>query len=251
MESLRIDPKYIVTRRRLSGLFATLGLEKEALDIYDPPMPFVLRWLGNRENAVTLAQTRVAEDPMSVGNRREYGLALASAGDCNRAQPILEEMRQRSDGRVTSAGYFGIGEAVGLFACRRAIGENADDIVAAIRDNVRRYREAGVTKADSLHHAVSVDYEEGLAEFLTGEREKGLALIAQSVEDGFFIPPNEAYLQPIYDDPGFASIRAVQEARQERERNRFLAIVCNDNPYSAVWQPAEGTCEQFQAAHGK
>jgi hypothetical protein len=23
------------------------------------------------------------------------------------------------------------------------------------------------------------------------------------------------------------------------------AIVCTDNPYAAVWQPAEGTCETF------
>jgi hypothetical protein len=27
--------------------------------------------------------------------------------------------------------------------------------------------------------------------------------------------------------------------------NRFLAIVCTDNPYKEVWQPAEGTCERF------
>ena len=47
----------------------------------------------------------------------------------------------------------------------------------------------------------------------------------------------------LYDDPGFAPIRASQEARQARERERFLAIVCPDNPYAAVWQPAEGTCE--------
>jgi hypothetical protein len=57
-------------------------------------------------------------------------------------------------------------------------------------------------------------------------------------------------LQALYDDPGFAPILATQEARQVRERNKFLAIVCNDNPYAAVWQPAEGTCEQFAAVGG-
>jgi hypothetical protein len=40
-------------------------------------------------------------------------------------------------------------------------------------------------------------------------------------------------------------IRAGQEARQARERNKFLAIVCTDNPYEKVRQPTEGTCEQF------
>jgi hypothetical protein len=93
----------------------------------------------------------------------------------------------------------------------------------------------------------SVDFEEGLAAYLAGERGKGLALIARAVEDGYFILPNEAYLQTLYDDPGYAPIRAAQEARQARERNRFLTIVCNDNPYADVWQPAEGTCKKFAA----
>ncbi len=52
----------------------------------------------------------------------------------------------------------------------------------------------------------------------------------------------------LYDDPGYAPIRASQAARQVRERNRFLAIVCTDNPYEAVWQPAEGTCERYAEA---
>ena len=98
---------------------------------------------------------------------------------------------------------------------------------------------------------VSVDYEEGLAAYLSGERESGLALIAKAVEDGFFILPNEAYLQVLYDDPGFAPIRESQEARQAREREKFLAVVCTDNPYADYWQPAEGTCERFAAASGK
>jgi hypothetical protein len=86
--------------------------------------------------------------------------------------------------------------------------------------------------------------------YLAGEREQGLVLIAKAADGGFFILPNEAYLQTLYDDPGFAPILASQEARQTRERNRFLAIVCTDNPYAAVWQPAEGTCERFAAEGG-
>ncbi len=93
-------------------------------------------------------------------------------------------------------------------------------------------------------------YEEGLAAYLAGEREKGLALIAKGADDGYFIPQREAYLQALYDDPGFAPIRAMQEARQARERDRFLTIACTENPYAAVWQPAEGTCERFAAVGG-
>jgi len=81
-----------------------------------------------------------------------------------------------------------------------------------------------------------------------GEREKGFALIDQSVEDGFFIPQKEAYLQELYDEPAFAPIKAKQEARMARERERFLSIVCTDNPYAVVWQPSPGTCERIAAA---
>ena len=121
-------------------------------------------------------------------------------------------------------------------------------LIAAIRDNVRRYREAdmkgtGVTGPTFL--MFDVDYEEGIAAYLAGEHERGLALIASAVENGFFVLQKEAYLQDLYDDPGFAPIREMQEARQTRERNKLLTIVCNDNPYEAVWQPAEGTCERF------
>jgi len=138
-----------------------------------------------------------------------------------------------------------------LIAIRRDAGEEAGvgELVAAMRDNVRRYREAGIIRVYSFYH--SVDYEEGLAEYLAGEREKGLALIAKAAEDGFYIRPNQAYLQVLYDDPGFAPIRASQEARQAREREKFLAVVCTDNPYADYWQPAEGTCERFAAASGK
>jgi TolB-like protein len=245
---LRI-PGNSISERRLSWQFALIGLERESLTISDNLQPFVLRWLGNPNDAVKTAEVRLAEAPESLTALGDFGLALASAGDYERARPILEEVWQRLGGRVTCC-RFPAHSAVALIVIRRGAGDEAGvaELVAAIRDNVRRYRDAGMTRADSLHHGVSIDYEDGLAEFLTGEREKGLELIAKAVEDGFYIPLHEAYLQVLYDDPGFAPIRAMQEARQKRERNRFLAIVCDDNPYEAVWQPAEGTCERFAAA---
>lgn len=84
-----------------------------------------------------------------------------------------------------------------------------------------------------------------------GKRERRLAVIAKGPENRYVILPRQAYLQVLCDDPGFAAIRARQEARQARERQRLLAIVCNDNPYVALWQPAEDTCGRFAAAGGK
>ena len=228
--------------------FAVIGLEKEALAISESPQLVVLRTLGKPEDAITTAQARLAEDPESLNARSELGLALASAGDYVRARPILEQMWQRSGGRVAGR-LFQFDDAAALIDIRRADGEEAKvgELIAAIKDDVRRNREAGIIRA---RLCCSVDYEEGLAAYLAGERERGLALIAKGLEDGYFIPPKEAYLQVLYDDPGFAPIRASQEARQRRDRDRFLDIVCTDNPYAAVWQPEEGTCEQFAATVG-
>ena len=254
LDACRINPEWSKNKFALARRLARIDLEKEALAIIEVAGPmarlsYVLRMLGRPGDAVTAAEAVFAEDPISLDARRDLGLALASAGEYARARPILEEMWQRSGGRITGGGLFPIDAAAALIAIRRAAGEETEvgELLAAIRDNVRRFREAGMTRVNMYWNNKSADYEEGLADYLAGEREGGLALIAKAVEDGLIVLPGEAYLKVLYDDPGFAPIRASQEARQARERDRVLAIVCTDNPYAAVWQPAEGTCERFAA----
>ena len=106
---------------------------------------------------------------------------------------------------------------------------------------MRRLREAGIT--GSFDSYWDVNYEDGLAAYLSGERKRGLELIAKGVENGLYVPPSEAYLQTLYDDLEFAPILARQEARQTGEHQKVLAVVCADNPYAAVWQPLPETCE--------
>jgi TolB-like protein/Flp pilus assembly protein TadD len=248
LDALRIDPEFTRVKVGLSYHLAILGLEKEALAIFEQARPVVLSYVGKRQDAVTMAEARAAEDPNSPQARHDLGLALAGAGDYARARPILEELWQQSGGRVSKrADLFQTISAAALIDIRRDAGDEAEvgELVAAIRDNVRRYKEAGVV-GDG--RTFGVDYEEGLASYLSGDRERGLALLDKGTEGGVYIPPNEAYLQALYDDPGFAPILARQEARQAREREKVLAIVCTDNPYEAVWQPAEGTCERIVAA---
>jgi TolB-like protein/DNA-binding winged helix-turn-helix (wHTH) protein len=247
LDALRIDPEQTPTRRNLSSEFAAIGLGKEALAISEGPNPRALSWLGKHEDAVRAAEARLTEDPLSLIAHRDLALALADAGDFVRARPILEEMWQKSGERISRDGAFPANAAAASIVIWREAGDEAavSEFVAALKDNARRAREAGIVK-NSLYF--SADYEEGLADYFAGERERGLALIARAAEDGFFIPPNAAYLKVLFDDPGFGPILASQEARQVREREKFLAIVCSDNPYAAVWQPAEETCEQFAAA---
>lgn len=242
LDSLRIDPNRSRAWEQLRTNFAHIGLEKEALAISDAKWSVYLTVLGRHGEAVKTEEASLAEDPIDFRARRRLGMALAGAGEYERARPILEDIWQISGGRVTRDGLFHAETAAALIAIRRDAGEEAEvgELIAAIRDNVRRYRKADITRG--------VDYQEGLAAYLAGEHERGLALISKAVEGGVFVEPWEAYLQGLYDDPGFAPIRAKQEARQAREREKFLDIVCTDNPYASFWQPVEGTCEQYSAA---
>jgi hypothetical protein len=195
--------------------------------------------LGRPLDAVSRAEALRTKNPTISFYTIELGRTLAAAGEYARAKPILEKMWQQYDRRITTGYSFTIEEATALIASRLNAGEEASvgELLAAIKDNVRRYRETGLVG--------DADYEEGIYAYLSGERERGLALIARAAEDGYFILPNEAYLQTLYDDPGFVPIMSGQQDRQSRERKRFLNIVCTDNPYAAVWQPAERTCERF------
>jgi TolB-like protein len=236
----------------LPSAFALIGLGQEALAIADSaPSAYTLQVLGRPIDAVATVQKYLIEDPINLRYRRNLALALAASGDYAGARPLLEESWRLSNWRVTlgTTGAFWVDHAAALIAIRREAGEvsGIDELLAAIRDNVRRYREAGITTAGNPAIGGVADYEEGLADLLSGERRGGLTLIAKAAEDGSFILPNEAYLKTLYDDPGFASILAGQEARQTRERNRFLSVVCNNNPYADVWQPAEETCDRFTA----
>ena len=249
LKALQIAPERVAYRDHLSVQFAVIGLEKEALAVSEKIHPDVLNILGRPEEAITIAEEDLAANPDFVAARFQLGMVSAAMGDYDNAGPILEEMWQRSLELVTGWGMFNVDHAAALIAIRRDSGDDAgvEEILAAISDNVRRYREAGMIRAFWLY---SADYEEGLTAFLRGERDRGLALIAKGMEDGYFISSRKAYLQPLYDDPNFALILTGQEERQTRERNHFLSIVCTDNPYADVWQPAEGTCESYAAEGG-
>lgn len=247
LDALLIEPEWGSLRRSLAMEFATIGLERESLSITETPQATALVMLGRNSDAVIAAEP---ENTGFISADAFLAHIQASAGDHRSARPVLEEVWQSSGRRVTRQGEFRVSSAAALIAILRAANANADIdvLITAIKDNVRRYRENDMTGTGitgPTHAMYNVDYEEGIADYLAGDHERGIALIAKAAENGFFIPLQNAYLQTLYDDPDFAPILASQNARQARERNRFLSVVCNDNPYETVWQPAEGTCEQF------
>ena len=243
LDDLSIIPGDLRAKGLLSWSFLAIGLEQEARAINDSPDSSFLLAIGRPLEAIAAAEALLAEGRPNISfARRSLGMAFAATGDFARARPLLEDSWQHHGRRIT-VGVFGLESAAALIAIRRDAGDDtgAAELLAAIRDDVRRLREAGFVTVSYI----STDYEEGLAVYLAGEREKGLALIARASEDGYFIWPNKAYLKEFYEDPGFAPILANQAARQLRERERFLEIVCYDNPYEDFWQPTEGTCKQF------
>ena len=241
LDSLRYNTDSAATTD-LAFWFAVIGLEKEALALFEIPPPFIFTFMGMPEEEIAAAEARLANGALGLYGRLAFGRALADAGEYTRAKDQLEKSWHENNTLVTSE-YFTAEAAMALIAVRRNVGDEAGvgELRSAIQDNVRRYNEAGITRGTLFW---SVDYEKGISAFLTGDRESGLAYIARGAEDGYFIQPKAAYLQTLYDDPGFAPILAAQNARQARERDRFLNVVCNENPYQDVWRPQPGTCRQ-------
>ena len=221
-----------------------MGLEQEALSIMTPPKVLTLMILGRHQDALNRANDLVADKPDNKRHRSMLGRSLFLTGDFIDARQLLEEAWHDNGQRVTRSQIFAPGDAATLISLVRDQGETAKagELLAAMQDNVRRLKAAGIISAGSF---VSTDFVEGLTLFMSNKKKRGLALIAKAVENGYFIPPAKFYPQALYDDPGFAPIVEQQKANQARERNRFLAVVCMDNPYLEVWKPAEGTCEKF------
>lgn len=249
LKTLDLDPEYYWVRNQLTFEFAALELESEALTIANAPPSLVYSMLGKPEEAAALAKLRLEEEPDSNIAWRNHGLTLAGVGNYACAEPILEDIWLRNGKRITAFGLVQNACAAALIAIRRAKGNEAGvgELLRAFKTNVEQYQQAGISEKTCFFNA---DYEDGLARFLAGNQTEGIALIAKSVEEGYFILPNEAYLKPLYDHADFAPLRAIQEIRQKAERKKFLAIVCPDNPYAAIWKPTEQTLKRFGADCG-
>jgi TolB-like protein/Tfp pilus assembly protein PilF len=189
LDSLRFNRNSAAANALAEG-FATVGLEKEALALFETPPPFVFTFLVRPAEEVAAAEAHLAQRPDSYVRRNALTLARAGAGQYTRARAPLEQWWQQIRKVVTSR-FFTADTAMALIAVRRDVGDEAgiDEMHAAIRDNVRRYHEAGITGGTMYWN---VDYEEGIFAFLAGDRDKGLASIAKSVEYGYFIRTNAA-----------------------------------------------------------
>jgi adenylate cyclase len=231
----------------LVNQLTAIGLGDEAILMTNGEDPEVLAWFGDPEEALALARAQLAVEPDSVWPAM-MGFILAHAGHYAEARPYLEEAWQQQWGRrFVRADFYSSYLAEALVVVRRDAGDEvaANQVVVTLRDDARRIRDAGITLTELYK---SIDYQEGVAAYLAGERDTALALISKAAKDGFWIPPLSAFQKSRYQDPDFAAILEKQAVRQARELGKVLAVVCGNNPYTSVWQPAEETCEQFAAS---
>ena len=237
LEGLLVEPTGWRCRASLAQNLALIGLTEEALRIPEAPQPIVMAILGKTSEAIAALGEELAANPTDIPY--EFGILLGSSGDHLRAWPILEAWWKRDGGLVTENSPYA---AFQLIVARLANGSEDDviEIVAAIRDNVRRYRDAGISGLVGQFN--SADLEEGVADYYSDRRQRGLALITKAAEDGVFIMPNGGLMPPGVD-PDIDAILERQEKHQALQREKFLAIVCNDNPYAKVWQPLAETCQ--------
>lgn len=236
LEALTLDPTSARISRFLSFDFTRLGLYEEVEAINPALDHFQLMLFGDKERELAWVEEWIEEDPEAPTPRSALGLSLAGAGDFERALPVLEESYERSGRNVTRFGLFTPAHAVALVAARGAAGiDDSSDLVEAAEDHSRRYEEAGITFGLALN-------DRALAAWIAGDHERALELFAQSVGRGAILFDGLAYLQDLYDAPGYAPIRARYLERQARERADFLASVCTENPWAAVWTPLPGTC---------
>ena len=244
--ALQSTPDNQGVRVEIASLLIVVGLEDESIAMREPDhvMLFIM---GRNEEAIAALRKRIDQDGIEQHDFWMRWL-LANNQEFEEALPLLESAWERNDKEVTFGGDFIISHAASLIQSRRATdrGASADDLIRAMKDNVQELRAAGFVGEEPYW---SIDYLDALVSIHSGELERGRMLAAKVVDQGVFVIPNLIVHKPLREDPEFAPVWAKQEANRRRERDKFLAVVCTDNPYADVWVPMESTCSGYAAAN--
>jgi TolB-like protein len=246
-DSPELDNDNFWTREQFSRVMAYLGLNREALALRQFLGAEALFFMGYTAEALALREEKLKLKPNSASAKIRLGYSLAKVGDYKRALPYLEEYWIRAGSHISDY-WFDIQSAVALLAARQQAGEfdSTESLITQMREYVDRSIHSG---RYIRHNIFNTYFDNGVVTFLEGDQEEGLALISKSIDMGHRWRFNEAHFAPIVSHPGFTVLRDKHLARQKGQRDRFLSVVCNDNPYEAVWQPEEVTCEEFVAEH--
>jgi TolB-like protein/Tfp pilus assembly protein PilF len=247
LDALMIDPELASARRFLLRELFRLGLEGDLGEGFPGPVTrsAQLARLGRSDEAVVAAEQALADDPESVFSQQRLAMALIYNDEPGRARPLLDGLFKASNRRVAiaSSHFFGYSNGMALYQARKAAGDlaGAEEILVAFEEELKRTVDAGITMT---RRAASPHFIEGFIRYFRGDHPAGLELVRQAVEEGYYVRLDAPFLEPLVSDPRFEPIRQLQKANVERERNRFLNAVCDQNPYEDLWGPSPETCDQ-------
>ena len=231
-----LDPDNVLNRGVMRTYLAVIGLDKEALAVFEEARLYTLLLLGRPMEAVAIAEARLAESPDSSDNAETLLTFQAYAGVYSpEIEESWEEWWEESPEEADTFDW------IAMIGIRRVTGKLVDDVIFAMKKDASRHIDAGIK-----FYEIGL-VQMGVVTFLEGNKAEGLDMLKEAAERGEHIRLNVGALEELYAHPGFVPILAIQEARQQREREKFLAIVCNDSPYEAIWQPQPGTCEAYAA----
>jgi TolB-like protein/Tfp pilus assembly protein PilF len=238
LDALSLEPENSRPRLFLGWQFAELQLAAEAVAIDQPVEPATLWLLGRNNELIASITDKAAHSKLTADDERNLGQAYAAIGEYEKALPLLEAAWAHSGNRVSRQGPFGTLDAAALIVARRDQdpAANTGELVEALVSNVQRMKDAGVVNR-------VVDYVSALSAWFQGDEEGALYALEKSIRVPFFMPANLHYLQDLQNHPGFAPIREMREAWLSSEQQALLNVVCQGNPYAAVWQPQPKTCE--------
>lgn len=132
---------------------------------------------------------------------------------------LVAALKHQKTYRLVSDGHKVVKEEVILresgrmIAARAAVGdmEGARLLVELLKKDLNTRRAAGIDVAPGY-------LNEGYADYLIGERGKGLSARAKVVELGLYVPVFQAYMKELWTDPDFAPLLAQQQAKQTVQR---------------------------------
>jgi len=243
LEAKLADPGNQETVNEFAILLAVMGLDENALSLEQVDHHLFHELLGQPQVVVEQYEQWLSDQSLnSTTGEWRLGHMLAASGQFEKALSYLEDNWQYMDGLVAIP-WFPASRVLALIDARRASGREtgSETLITALRDSVLRYNDAGIVLCNL---ADCVDFEAGIAAYLSGDRQSAAELLTSAVSRGYFIPLNSAYLQFLYDDPSMALVFERQQDHMLAQRQQFLRAICPDNPYADVWEPVEGTCDQ-------
>lgn len=199
-----------------SGVNLRLGRYEEAMRLTSEPFAIGLAGLGRYDEAVASARESAAAAPDDSTSAQSLMKVLSLAG---RHEALLDHYRSRWGSLEALEGYFGFevmtAEMAPIAAAQSILGR--DEALA------RTLANWGERLADPREHGYAMPYfrfiESGF-EALSGNRERALSLLEESIEGGYLNPllAVDAEFHALHGDPEFERLVRLNAERINAER---------------------------------